>query len=83
VKASILDLRRRMRDVLRALERNEPVTILYRGREKARLCPVSGRKDRAVSVAEHAAFGMWKDRADLRQVAQVVRRLRKGRVHAV
>ena len=35
MKASILDLRRRMKDVLLALDRNESVTIFYRGKEKA------------------------------------------------
>lgn len=35
MKVSILDLRRRMKDVLRALDRNESVTIYYRGNEKA------------------------------------------------
>ena len=34
MKASILDLRRRMSEVLKALERNEDVTILYRGKKK-------------------------------------------------
>lgn len=31
MEASILDLRRRMADVLRGLDRNESVKILYRG----------------------------------------------------
>ncbi|MBI2192911.1 MAG: hypothetical protein HYU36_13105 [Planctomycetes bacterium] len=44
MKASFLDLRRRMREVLRALERNESVTILYHGKEKAVLHPVRGRQ---------------------------------------
>jgi antitoxin (DNA-binding transcriptional repressor) of toxin-antitoxin stability system len=78
VKASILDLRRRMSDVLRALEANEAVTILHRGKEKGVLYPVA-RKNSALHVAEHPAFGMWKDRRDLEDVAAAVRRLRKGR----
>jgi hypothetical protein len=82
MKASILDLRRRMRDVLRALEKNESVTILYRGREKGVIYPTA-RLGAAAPVAEHAAFGMWKDREDLHDVAQAVRKLRKGRGHAL
>ena len=39
MKASILDLRRRMKDILLALDRNESVTIFYRGKEKAILSP--------------------------------------------
>ena len=84
MKASILDLRRRMGDVLRALDRNEPVTILHRGRMRGILYPASvGREKLPTAVASHPAFGMWKDRDDLRDVAQAVRKLRKGRGHAV
>jgi prevent-host-death family protein len=83
MKASILDLRRRMGDVLKALEKNEPVTILHRGKEKGVIYPVSDRQEQAVSVTEHPAFGMWKDRDDLRDVEQVVQNLRKPRHHAL
>jgi len=83
VKASILDLRRRMAEVLRALERSEPVTILYRGKEKGVLYPASARKQATGPVAEHAAFGMWRDREDLQDVDRAVRELRKGRFDAV
>jgi hypothetical protein len=83
MKASILDLRRRMRDVLRALERNEPVTILHRGREKGILLPADARKPPTIAVSSHASFGMWKDREDLKDVDSHVRSLRKGRADAV
>jgi len=83
MKATILDLRRRMPEVLRALDRNEPVTILYRGRAKAVLYPAAAEPGRAGSARDHAAFGMWKDRADLKNVAQLVRKLRQGRADAV
>jgi antitoxin (DNA-binding transcriptional repressor) of toxin-antitoxin stability system len=85
MQASILDLRRRMPEVLRALDRNERVTIFYRGKERAVLVP-----SRSVSAhmanrkaAHHAAFGMWADRNDLVNVALHVRTLRRGRRHAV
>jgi len=59
MKASILDLRRRMSEVLRALENNEPVTILHRGREKGVIYPAV-RPGSTVPVAEHPAFGCGK-----------------------
>jgi antitoxin (DNA-binding transcriptional repressor) of toxin-antitoxin stability system len=83
MKASILDLRRRMREVLRALDRNEPVTILYRGKQKGILYPADGRRRAAGRVSQHPAVGMWRDRADLQDVAKVVRNLRQGRSHAL
>ena len=82
MKATVLDLRRRMGDVLRALDRNEPVTLLYRGKKKGVLYPVREQKARSGSVREHPAFGLWKNREDLRDVGKVVRKLRKGRAHA-
>ena len=83
MKASILDLRRRMSDVLRALENNEPVTILHRGKEKGVIYPSPVPQDRSTSVTQHPAFGMWKNRDDLEDVDQAVRRLRKARRHAL
>ncbi len=78
MKASILDLRRRMRDVPLALDRNETVTIYYRGKEKAILSP--SRQQTGKSIKDHEAFGMWRDRKDMTDVDEYVRNLRKGRL---
>lgn len=78
MKASILDLRRRMRDILLALDRNESVTIYYRGKEKAILSPSRHRSDK--SIKDHEAFGMWRDRDETADVDGFVRNLRKGRL---
>ncbi|MEW6201321.1 MAG: type II toxin-antitoxin system Phd/YefM family antitoxin [bacterium] len=83
MKASILDLRRRMGDILHALDQNETVTLLHRGKPKGIIVPAAARKSRASSVREHPAFGIWKNRDDMRDVKQFARTLRKGRIHAV
>jgi antitoxin (DNA-binding transcriptional repressor) of toxin-antitoxin stability system len=83
MKASILDLRRRMRDVLRALDQNETVTILYRGKPKGVLHPMQDGSRPHVQVTEHPVFGMWADREDLEDVSGAVDRLRQGRRDAV
>ena len=80
MKASILDLRRRMKDILLALDRNESVTILYRGKEKAILSPIRQRTKEPVK--DHEAFGMWRDRKDMTDVDAYVRNLRKGHLNA-
>ena len=82
MKASILDLRRRMGEVLKSLERNEPVSILHRGKEKGVIYPTAPTGSN-ISVEQHPAFGMWKDRDDLKDVDRAVRALRKGRGHAL
>jgi prevent-host-death family protein len=83
MKASIVDLRRRMKDVLEALDRNEPVTVTYRGKEKGILYPIGHGKRATTRVVDHPAFGMWRDRKDLRDVKKVVRSLREARHDAV
>ncbi len=83
MKASILDLRRQMSKVLKSLERNEPVTILHRGKKKAVLYPARSATSQPGAVTDHPAFGMWKKRAGLSDVDQCVRRLRKGRHDAI
>jgi hypothetical protein len=83
MKASILDLRRRMRDVLRALDRNERVTIFHRGKEKGVIHPSASRKAPGRSPSEHRAFGMWKGRRDMRNVETTVRSIRRGRLDAL
>ena len=80
VKARIVDLRYRMKSVIEALDRGEPVTVSYRGCEKARLLPVvltqASRKP-----SSDPAFGLWKGRQDLADVPGHVRRLRNSRLH--
>ena len=85
MQATILDLRRRMPEVLRALDRHERVTILYRGKERAVLIPSGDQplKKGRRNARTHAAFGMWADRNDHTDVAAHVRQLRHGRRHAV
>ena len=85
MQATTLDLRRRMPEVLRALDRQGRVTILYRGKERAVLIRSGTTPDSPGkrSARTHAAFGMWADRTDLADVAAHVRTLRQGRFGAL
>jgi hypothetical protein len=56
MKATIVDLRYKMKDVLRALDRNEKVTVLYRGKVKGILIP-PGKKNH-LKITDHPFFGM-------------------------
>jgi antitoxin (DNA-binding transcriptional repressor) of toxin-antitoxin stability system len=56
MKASALDLRYRMTEVLKALERRERVSLLYHGKVKGAIVPI-GEK-RTVRTADHPFFGM-------------------------
>jgi len=81
MKASFVDLRRKSREILRALDRNEEVTVLYRGRPKAILRAIPKTRKGETRAEDHTAFGMWRDREDLEDVRAFVASLRKGRSH--
>ena len=78
MKATIVDLRYRMKDVLSAVERGETVTVTYRGKPKARIVPIS-EKRKVHDITKDPAFGMWKDREDMKNPSAWVRKLRLGR----
>ena len=58
MKASILDLRYRMKDVLKALERKEKVSILYHGKLKGVIN--AGAETICAKVTEHLFFNIRK-----------------------
>lgn len=77
MKATIVDLRYKMKDVLRAIDRGETVTVLYRGKEKAKLMPIAPAPGSgAPKTKDQPLFGLWKDREDISDPASYLRRLR-------
>ncbi len=84
MKASFVDLRKKSAEIIRALERNEKITVYYRGRPKAVMLPIGREHRRPLSKAkDDPTFGMWADREDMKDVAGYVRKLRKGRYSAL
>lgn len=79
MNATIVDLRYKMKDVLRAIDRGETVTVLYRGKAKAKLTPIKNATSESASVTEQPLFGMWSDRSDMADPTAYVRNLRKPR----
>ena len=80
MKASFVDLRKKSSEIIRALHRNELITVLYRGKPAAIMRPIGGRGGGpGVKAADHAAFGLWADRDGMADVAGRVRNLRRGR----
>ena len=82
MKASVLDLRYRMKDVLQAIDRGETVTVLYRGKEKASILPIANKNEEA-RAQDQEFFGLWKNRPDLADPAALVRKLRQPRFGSV
>mgnify|MGYP006312515025 CR=1 FL=1 len=75
MEAKVVDLRYRMKDVLKALSRNERVSILYHGKVKGVILPVGQTGPKR--VREHPFFGMYKDNA--RPVGDIMDELRGDR----
>lgn len=78
MKASTVDLRYHMKDVLKALDRNEPVEVLYRGKVKGVIIPKSHKSmAKLKDMKDHPLFGMIKN-AD-KSVDEVMQELRGAR----
>ena len=75
MKASIVDLRYKTKEILQALERNETVTVLYHGKVKGIINPAG--KNPHARVKDQPFFGMYRD--DSESVQDQVDRLRKPR----
>ena len=79
MEASVLDLRKKMRKVMSAIDRREHVTLTYRGKRRAMIVPLAESRKKPVRTADLAAFGMWADRDDMTDPVAYVENLRKPR----
>jgi hypothetical protein len=79
MKASVLDLRYKMNEVIKALEKREKITILYRGKIKGVILPAGGTKFN--KVEEHPFFNMAEK--EERSVAEHMQGLRGSRFDAI
>ena len=75
MKASIVDLRYKTKDILKALERNESVTVLYHGKVRGIIKPVKVKS--VTRIQDHPFFGMA-SRSE-KTVPEELENLRKSR----
>jgi len=75
MKASMVNLRYKTNDILKALDRNESVTVLYHGKIKGIIKP--SREKITEKVKDHPFFSMNKDSDET--VLEEVDRLRRPR----
>ncbi|MDQ6969808.1 MAG: type II toxin-antitoxin system prevent-host-death family antitoxin [Mariprofundus sp.] len=71
MQTNAVDLRRNMKDIMRAVERHEPVTIFYHGKEKAVIHAI----EQAVlgSVEKHPFFSMYDDESSVENIMNTLR----------
>ena len=80
MKATIVDLRYKMNDVLKALDRNEKVTVLYRGKVKGTLIPSNNKTKQ--KITDHPFFGMSANSKDI-SVKNIMDGLRGSRYNDI
>jgi antitoxin (DNA-binding transcriptional repressor) of toxin-antitoxin stability system len=66
-----------MKDILRAIQRNEEVQLLYRGKPTAKIVPIR-KKSKRKSIADHPFFGS-KPPITKEEVDKIMDELRGGR----
>ncbi len=76
MQATMVDLRYNIDDALKALDRNEKVTVLYRGKVKGILIPSEEKK--RMKITEHPFFGMSSEDTG-KSVLDEINDLRKSR----
>jgi antitoxin (DNA-binding transcriptional repressor) of toxin-antitoxin stability system len=79
MEVTVLNLRKNITKVIAAINRNERVTLTYRGKRKATIIPFREIKSQKAKFADFPAFGMWKDREDFEDVEKAVRKMREPR----
>jgi len=81
MEASFVDLRKKSKEIINALNRKEKVTVLYRGKPAAVMNPINTAAEASeLSASQHAAFGIWtKDQGDNNDVTEQVSSLRRNR----
>ena len=77
MKVTMLEMRRDPGKIVEAIERNEKVILTKRGKEIAEIVPMT-QKERP-SIRDNPAIGMWKDREDMKDPSEWVRKIRKPR----
>ena len=81
MKATAKDLRYKTKQIMAAIERGEEILLTYRGKEKARILPVSESKSGNGEEGD-SLFGIWRSNEKVEDVDAYVDELRGGRFSA-
>lgn len=76
MQATSKDLRFHTKEILDAAMRGEEVVITFHGKPYAKIVPIAESKK---ENKQNEFCGMWKDRTDMNDVEDYVRKLRKKR----
>jgi prevent-host-death family protein len=65
--------------VISQVNNGQEITITYRGKACAKIIPINTKQGINLEDADNELFGMWKERKDMEDVDQYVRKIRRGR----
>lgn len=77
MKASVMDLRYKTKEVLRALDAHEEIILTHRGTAKGKIISLEASESMSEDISAHPAIGMWKDSSE--SVSEMIDRIRKPR----
>jgi len=78
MKTSLLELRRETNKVVKALDKNQQVTLTRRGKAIGIITPAQ-QSSSSKQVKEHPAFGMWQSTGEESSVLDTVNKMRTNR----
>ena len=79
--ASVVDLRKKMKDISKALARNEEVTIFNHGKVIGTIIPANLKQPSKKRIQDHPFLGMSVNKKE--KVEDIMKRLREGRFNAL
>lgn len=69
-----------IKELLQAIQQNEPITLMYHGKPQAKIVSLNVIEQPPPNDLSHSPlFGIWQDREDCQDVLAYVDNLRQGR----
>ena len=79
MQSTIKELRLHTEEILDSVHRGEEIIVTFRGKPYAKIVPLKeSEKDKE---SKNELFGIWKDRKDMQNFDEYIRKLRKGRIN--
>jgi antitoxin (DNA-binding transcriptional repressor) of toxin-antitoxin stability system len=69
-----------IKELLQAIQQNEPITLMYHGKPQAKIVSLNVMEQPLSNdLSQSPLFGIWQDREDCQDVLAYVDNLRQGR----
>ena len=78
MKATLLELRRQTNKVVKAIDKNQKVTLTRRGKSFAVITPMKS-EGKGLRVKDHPAYGMCADLKNTEDVLDYMKKIRSNR----